>query len=278
VNIEPKTIKIIKSMYWKNGWIDPSDRTLADTDRDRLAEGGWDLGSIEMSHDQLVGEVIKMSQAVSLEACVSLLSGSLPTRAIQDRSFLSSVVQAMTVPDHKYSGDGRCPVCGLHSTSTLDQGVLLFEKIMWGGVRLTDMSYVWLDLTLLGKDEELQPSGTADLRVLLDELAVSEQGLSAYKFCASLKAVKGNKAERETLCGILGVCDILQHPDHPGFLSQYPVVTDREMPNQHFIDLEWPFCWYNSDHGVNLAAFDKIKSTGANKLLERTRLRRATQR
>ena len=121
MNIDPKTIKIIKAIYWKNGWIEPSDRALVDADRDRLVEGGWDLGSIEVSHDQLVREVIKMSRAASLEACASLLSRSLHTRAVHDRSFLSSAIQAMTVPDHKYSGDGRCPVCGLYPSTTLDR-------------------------------------------------------------------------------------------------------------------------------------------------------------
>lgn len=276
MNIDSKSIRIIKSMYWKNGWIEAGDRVLTDGDRDHLIERGWNLGPIEIRHDQLVQEVIKMSQAASLESCASLLSRSLPTRAVQDRSFLSSAVQAMTVPDHKHSDGGRCPVCDLYSSITLDQGVMLFEKIMWGGVRLIDLSYVWLDLKLLAREDELQAGSVTDLKALLDDLGARGPGLSASKLCASLKAVKGNKAEREILCGILGVCDILQHPEHPGFLGQYPLVADREMPNQHFIDLEWPFCWYNSKFGVNQPAFDKIRSTGANKPLQRTRLRRAT--
>src|SRR5690606_34579802 len=126
---------------------------------------------------------------------------------------------------------GRCPVCGLYASTTLDQGVMLFEKIMWGGVRLTDLSYVWLDLNLLARNDEPQQGGIADLQALLDELSAYPAGLSASKFCASLKTVKGNKAEREILCGILGICDILQHPDHPGFLTQYPVEADRKMPD-----------------------------------------------
>jgi len=276
VNIDAKSIKIIKSRHWRNGWIEPHNRALTEADRTHLAEANWDLSSIQMTHDELVRDIIEMSQEVSLESCASLLSKSLSSRTVQDRSFLSSALQAMTIPIHNHSSDGRCPVCGLYPVTTLSQDVMLFEKIMWGGVRLTDVSYVWLDLKFLLNDRK-QQTGTDELQELLDAIATSPGGLSASRFCASLKSVKGNKAEREVLCGILGVCDILQHPDHPGFLNRYPLAVDREMPNQHFIDLVWPFCWYNSDYGINQDSVDKIMLTGANKPFERTRLPRVGQ-
>ncbi|MGA1237065.1 MAG: hypothetical protein ACO34E_09390 [Limisphaerales bacterium] len=276
MNIDPKSAKIIKTRYWRNGWVEEADRVLSATDAVHLSENGWDLGPIEMSHDALVREVIEMSEGIEIERCAAMLANSLASRQVQDRSFLSSALQALTVPDHSHSSTARCPVCGLPGTVTIDQDVMLFEKMMWGGVRLLDMCYVWLDLKLLsGCSDSIE--GSEELRQLLERFSKGPRGLSASKTAASLKAVKGNKAEREILASILGICDVLQHPDHPGFLACYPSLDAREMPNQHFIDLEWPFCWYNSDYGVNLSSFELLTSPGANKSIERTRLHRATQ-
>ncbi len=103
-------------------------------------------------------------------------------------------------------------------------------------------------------------NGYEELEELINGFAKGGEKLSASKFAASIKEVKGNKAEREILCGILGVCDILQHPDHSGFLDQYRSVNKRERPKQHFIDLEWPLCWHNSSFAVNQAAVEKISA------------------
>lgn len=275
MNIDAKSVKIIKSRFWRNGWTEAHERTLSKDDAAYLAEHGWNFGPVQMDHDDLVAGAIKMSQGIDLGSCLSLLSQSLPSHRLPDRSYLSSVLQAMTIPEHTHAAEGKCPVCGLFREQTVDQDVMLFEKVMWGGIRLTDMAYVWLDLKLIDKSINL-PTDYGELRGLLDKLGKGTGDLSASKFAASLKAVKGNKAEREVLCGILGICDILQHPDHPGFLDQYPAVNEREMPNQHFIDLEWPFCWYNSAFGVNKSALARIASSGTNKPLERTQHRHTT--
>ena len=257
MDIDPKSIKIIKSKYWRNGWVESDKRLLAKSDADYLSSQGWGLGTINMSHDDLIKEVIEMSHHVNLKDCASLLSQSIPTRKLQDRSFLSSGIQAIKIPEHSHTLNGACPICGLYQNLEIDQDVMLFEKIMWGGVRLTNIEYVWLDLKLMKLN--IKPDNECDaLLELVRSFDNISKNLSASKFAASLTSVKGNKAEREILCGILGVCDILQHPEHPGFLDKFRAVNEREMPNQHFIDLEWPYCWYNSSFGVNSRAVEII--------------------
>lgn len=261
MNIDETSVKIIKSMFWCNGWLKPNERAISRVDAIHLSDHGWNLVPVQMKHDVLVSEVVEYSQSVDLRYCASLLSQSLPSRRVQDRSFLASAVQGKTIPEHRFSGEGRCSICGLHAENMVDRNMLVFEKIMWGGVRLSDISYVWLDLQLLEKTMDLSYN-YEELRNILDSFATVNVEMSASKFAASLKAVKGNKAEREVLCGILGICDIFQHPDHHGFLNHYPLEIDRELPNQHYIDLAWPFCWYNSRFGVNEFAFELITSTG----------------
>ena len=277
MDIDARSIKIIKSRYWSSkGWIRDGDRrSLSEADAAYLAEQNLDLTPVKKTHDALIGDILEMSGKVSLGHCASLLSKSLPSRKLQDRSCLSSALQAKAMPEHTYTSGGACPICGLYAEQVVKPEVMLFEKLMWGGVRLTDSEYIWLDLCLMGDGGEPQ-DGVEELQELLCKIAKIKGRLSASKFAASLKDIKGNKAEREVLCGILGICDILQHPEHPGFLDRYRPVDERELPDQHFIDLEWPFCWYNGEFGVNQSSIKRITSSGANKSVQRTPLGGAT--
>ena len=257
MDIDSKSIKILKSMYWKNGWVESSERSLSESDKRYLSSQGWSLGVIEISHDELIEKVKEIYRDINIQECASMLSQSLASRRVQDRSFLSSATQALTIPEHKHTANEPCSICGLSENIRIDQDVLLFEKIMWGGVRLTNLEYVWLDLKLMKSSESLNLN-CEDLIRLIGNISNATEELSASKFAASLKEIKGNKVEREVLCGILGVCDILQHPDHPGYLQSYRTVSERELPDQHYIDLEWPYCWYNSKFGVNSSAVDAV--------------------
>jgi hypothetical protein len=255
MDIDSKSINIIKAKYWKNGWIDSSKRNLSDTDAEHLSNHGWNFGTVKITHDQIIDDVVTKSRNMSLKDCAALLSQSLSTRKVQDRSFISSVIQAVNMPNHSHTANGSCPICGLYKESEIDQDVLLFEKLMWGGVRLTKIEYVWLDLKLMDRNNT-QEANCEDLINFVMGFEARSNMLSASKFAASLKEVKGNKAEREILCSILGVCNILQHPEHAGFLFKYQPANERQLPNQHFIDLEWPYCWYNSSFGINKGALE----------------------
>jgi hypothetical protein len=76
LNIDAKSIAIIKAKYWQNGWISANDRFLSSEDFSHLNENGWVLGPVKKSHDQIVNEICEMSRVVSINACASMLSGS----------------------------------------------------------------------------------------------------------------------------------------------------------------------------------------------------------
>jgi len=261
MEVESKAIKLIKSKYWNNGWLPDSKRELSSSERDYLSSLNLYFEPVTISHDQLIKEIKDLSSGINLKDCYNLLSASISTRNMADRSFLSSVLQAIRMPNHKHDRNepfDSCKVCMKRQEVNIDLQVMLFEKLMWGGVRLTSPEYIWLDLTLF-KLHKHKPYESSDLETLLAEHDADEP-LSASKYAASLKKLKGNKGEREILCGVLGVCDILQNPNHKGFLENYVRQVDRDEPNQHFIDLNWPYCWYNRSFGVNTKAIRELSS------------------
>lgn len=256
MDIDKKIIGILKSKYWKQGWLAGDQRCISDDDLNYLYSKGLSFKVASKSHDELVREIKEFSSRISIRDCYSLLSRSISTRNLPDRSFLSSVLQAKQMPLHEHTLEGRCQICGLEKENSIDLEVMLFEKIMWGGVRLTKLEYIWLDLHLYLTNKHTIVE-SLDLKLALADYDKIDE-LSASKFSQLLKTIKGNKAEREILCGILSICDILQHPDHAGFLDSFVNWSEREEPNQHFLDLEWPYCWYNSKYGINFASVEKI--------------------
>jgi hypothetical protein len=71
-----------------------------------------------------------------------------------------------------------------------------------------------------------------------------------------LKMLKGNKAEREILIGILGVCGILGTAEHPGYAKSFIRSCDREIPGRRFVDQEYPACWWTAADGINAEALE----------------------
>ena len=63
--------------------------------------------------------------------------------------------------------------------------------------------------------------------------------------------IKGNKAERDILLGILGVCGILGTASHPGYAHVFVAYRDRHLPARRFIDQAYPACWWTAADGVN---------------------------
>lgn len=255
----PKALKIIRAKYWKGQWVPESQRVLTASDQAYLAENGFEFRPLPQTHDETIREIKRLAASISVVGCLNLLSNSLATRSLKDRSYASSVLQAKMIPEHSHTGKGRCPVCGMYADLNPDLDVMIFEKIMWGGVRLSHPEYILADLRLVA-DEEITQTALDDLRELLVQLGKSANSLSASKTAQTLPLEKANKAEREVLCGILGICDILIHPEHRGFANGFVNSEDRSLPDQHFVDLCWPFCWYNSRFGVNWSALEKLNA------------------
>ena len=92
----------------------------------------------------------------------------------------------------------------------------------------------------------------AIFRDLVAALANAPASVTSAKLHKHLPtSLKANKAERDMLVAILGLCGVLGTADHPGFFDQFVPVRQRSLPNRHFIDMDYPACWWTRSDGVN---------------------------
>jgi hypothetical protein len=88
-------------------------------------------------------------------------------------------------------------------------------------------------------------------RKLIDTLRQLPDDTTAPQAVAQLTMVKGNKAKRENLLDILGVCGILQTPEHHGYSQEFVPVNQRKTPPLRFVERTYPVSWWKGSHDVN---------------------------
>ena len=142
---------------------------------------------------------------------------SLSSRRLDLRCALGSYAVARFLTEHAYEempGHGRCATCGQYRSAAVrpqDLNVLSFERFKWGGVRTDHIEYVAFDLEQFARAPRMKPT-PADISLgqqLIDQLRQLPVDTTAAQAVTRLKMIKGNKAERDIMLGILGVCGIL---------------------------------------------------------------------
>ncbi len=190
---------------------------------------------------------------------------SLTSRRLDLRSALGSYAVARFLPGHSFEHachSYMCQVCGLSDDVGADEpedmNVLSFERFKWGGVRTDDVVYVAFDLEQFARAPRLRPT-QADIDLgkrLIDQLRELPGGTTAARAVTYLKMIKGNKAERDIIVGILGVIGILETDDHRGYSRSFMPRRDRSLPGRAYIDQEYPACWWTADDGLNDEALE----------------------
>ena len=87
--------------------------------------------------------------------------------------------------------------------------------------------------------------------------ALPEAGETATTTAVGLRVLKGNKAEREVLLDILGVCGVLES-EHTGYLTSFVPCSSRELPSHRFVERSYPVCWWRGSDGVNEIAVQAV--------------------
>ncbi|MNJ62559.1 hypothetical protein D3C77_584030 [compost metagenome] len=93
-----------------------------------------------------------------------------------------------------------------------DMNVLNFERVKWGGIRLNNLFYCWMDLELLAKEEpfEATPADIEILKQLLAEVDACAEKDSARKLEKRWKDVlPSNQHERDVIMEVWGFAGIL---------------------------------------------------------------------
>ena len=251
----PAALRPLMEMFWSpRGWqeVPPPPDVLARA----VADGVMFAEPAVHDHDGWIEAARRAADSVSVEDVGDAFLESLSTRRLDLRSALGSYAVARVLPGHAFTaraGEKDCAVCGQYPRAEEDLNVLNFERFKWGGLRHDNVRYAAFDLEQFVRAPR-SGSTSADVaigRELIGTLRALPDKTTAPQAAVHLRMVKGNKNEREVILDILGVCGILQTPDHRGYDQSFVPVVDREWPPQHFADRTYPVSWWKGRHGVN---------------------------
>lgn len=252
--MDKKALQILFSTYWcSTGWKPESDQFMPADDFLHAKRAGVMFDPVRLSHEEIVRRAIHVRAGVDPESIAAAFLASLSTRRLELRSALGSYAILRHFPDHDDDHSLQCPTCGEYDHE-VDLSVLNFERFKWGGVRQERPTYAGFDLERFLEAERPNPVDS-DLAILRDILRAVESvppETTAPQLQAKLGGLlPSNKAERETLIIILGDCDILRTPGHPGFRDRFIPFCERDEPPHHFVDSGYPACWWRGRDGID---------------------------
>jgi hypothetical protein len=259
--MDKRALKILFNTYWSaSGWT-RGERRLSAEDFAYAKAQRVMFDPVKPTHDQAIAQLHAALERVSLRQVADGFLSSLSTRRVEWRSALGSYSVARWLPTHAHMpetfGELRCRICGLYEDPTgeeQDLNVLNFERLKWGGVRHSDPIYATLDLELFAGAPPPAPS-EEDLRIFRDLVeclvSVSPTLTSAQLHKHFPVSLKANKAERDQIVAILGLCGILGTVQHPGFGERFVPEHERQLPDRHFVDMAYPACWWRGSDGLN---------------------------
>ena len=261
--VDAKAKKLLFDSFWTpNGWRDSGIRSLSAEDFAYAKNAGLVFDDVVLSHDDVVRRARDAVRAVDRISVADAFVSSLASRRLDLRSALGSFAVFQHLPEHAHaSSRDHCPTCGEYGGGPRveDLNVLNFERLKWGGVRHDQPLYAGFDLQAFSRLPRTSV-GADDVtmrRELLAALSVGPPNSSASAVEKDLHDVlKSNKAERDIVVGILGLCGVLGTADHPGFMRSFVPWSARELPPRRFVDMAYPACWWTRADGVNEAAVE----------------------
>jgi hypothetical protein len=261
VALDRKAVEILIRAYWSGaGWRDPPVIEPEDFEYARTAGVMFD-GPVSKTHNEVVFDVVATVRTLDPKLVADAFLLSLTTRRLELRSALGSYAVARLLPEHDHvpwladrgEGKTRCAICGLWDVEVdVDYNVLSFERYKWGGVRRDDLTYVQFDLDqFVEPDEQPTDEDRSLFRQLLAALDSQPPDVTAPRAQAALKVLPSNKDERGIFLDIMGVCGVLETPEHRGYAQQFIRAAQRELPPLRFVERSYPVCWWRGSNGVN---------------------------
>jgi hypothetical protein len=178
----------------------------------------------------------------------NLFLATLSSRNVLGRSVLGSYAYARHFPRH----DANCSNPEhRYKAEFVDLNIYSFYRHMWGGngsVTTGDPVYVAFDL-----QESLRtpaPSPSADDVAIFRDIIDVARALSPAAHVTHLepvlaKVVRSNQNERRVLLEMLGIADIFNAPEHPGFTFGWVPPNQRPIPpGGRANDWAYPISWW----------------------------------
>ena len=252
----------------------PTGDRLSASDFEKEISAGTLVPPSEITHDETVSEIKRLSERISLAATAKSFLYSLSSGDRRRRSALSSLVWAKSLPEHSSAttkrNEGSCAVCGcshgLDHSEIVDwneYGVFRYLPPTQYGrePNLTCAEYVLNDLREFEKLPEVEPRDE-DYRILNDIFGVAKMMKPHNRDSALISEIRRRKLLDATgneiccLLGVLGICGVLESSEDKGFLHRFTncdeIVNYRDGLN--FYPL---YAWRGKD-GINRDAVDEI--------------------
>ncbi|MFL6060754.1 MAG: hypothetical protein ACJ72E_05955 [Marmoricola sp.] len=260
----PQALRPLFETYWSSGgWRQPAQLPESTTFEAAISAGLMFRELATMDHDGWVGRAREAVERTSAADVGAAFLASLESRRLDLRSALGSYAVARHLPAHEFTPtkDGRrCRVCGLYPSAQQDLNILNFERFKWGGVRRDHVAYLAFDLEQFANAPRLAvtDAGLAAARELANTLRSATPGETATRVATRLRSFDSNKAEREVVMDILGVCGVLFDPAHPGYRQEFVRLDERPLPDQHYVERTYPTCWWHGSDGIDDAALEEF--------------------
>lgn len=261
--MDSKARKILLKAYWDStGW---KNGKVSDEDYEYAVMHGSMFRPVEFSHKQTLENIKKVCNDIKPTQVASAFLYSLSTRALEYRSALGSYIYAKSIPDYESTSKSYCQICGYEELEFYEYqrtwDVFNFERIKWGGVRHDHSSYAMFDLFQFQKLPRVSPAN--------EDIEIFNKIISAAKELANggprdlEKAISSfipsNKAEREKLLGILGICSIFQTQESKGYLDHFTPLYHRDPPPVgRSNDWDYPVSWWKAQNGIDETALYEV--------------------
>lgn len=254
--MDQKALKILFDTYWEpSGWKQKSSTPSKDFEYAKRMGAMFD--PVVLSHDDAVKKIMILKHKISLRDVSAAFIASLSSRSLELRSTLGSFAVARHFPSHVHEQtpyDWYCSICRGANRGEVDLNLFNFERYKWGGTRHQDPVYCAFDLEEFLRLEKPRPTSRDFL--LMNRLLTSIRKLSKNAKPRDIekvfsRIVTSNKAERETVINILGICGILETKDHKGFFDRFINDVERALPPVHKIDWAYPVAWWRGSSGIN---------------------------
>lgn len=273
--MDKKAIALLKKYYLPYR----PDGQPSEAEKESAIKSGILVPDSSMTHDEIVAEIKKLAERISLECAAKAFLYSLSSSDMRYRSAVSSLLWAKGLPEHKLISNGvekndwRTPVCVICGCSHGFDGAEIVDWNKYGVFHYlppkqygrepdyTCAEYVLNDLREFEKLPAVEPC-EEDYRILNGIFACVKEMKPHNMDTALVSEIRTRKFFDATgnaihcILGILSACGILEGAENKGYLHEYVNFSDHGSGRDGLTF--YPLIFWRGKDGVNYNAVNEI--------------------
>lgn len=215
-----------------------------------------------LSHDVLIGRLLRAASAVSLRTAAEGFLASLVDGPLRHRSALGHLAFASNLPEHAFlpsrSQSYKCAICGASKVEAIDRD-RLEKRLAKDETSLADPAAALVDLEGFARLPSAKP--TPKDRACFDAMLAMIEALPpearARDVIKGLRVPRSNGSARASIVEALGACGVFDGPDHVGHLTRWVGFWEHEeAPSSG--ETRPPEAWWRRAYGVSREALDHV--------------------